>query len=65
MYHPKTNYTTDSSTASSNGSEGKPSPPEKIQLETTSNTSSSFENQAGNFGIDCVEFHPTNAKFTS
>jgi hypothetical protein len=34
-------------------------------METTSNTSSSFENQNNNFGIDCMEFHPTNAKFSS
>ena len=65
IYHPKTSYTTDSSTASSNGSDGKPSPPEKLQLETTSNSSSSFENQAAHYGIDCVEFHPTAPKFTS
>ena len=64
IYHAKC-CTTDSSTASSNGSDGKPSPPEKQQMETTSNISSSFENQNTNFGIDCVEFHPTNAKFSS
>jgi hypothetical protein len=34
-------------------------------METTSNTSSSFENQNTKFGIDCVEFRPTNAKFSS
>lgn len=34
-------------------------------METTSNVSSSFDNQNTNFGIDCCEFHPTKAKFSS
>ena len=57
-----------SSTASSNGSDGKLSPEQKHQLEISSNHSSSFEaqNKSSNFGIECEEFKPkSNGKFNS
>ena len=57
-----------SSTASSNGSDGKLSPEQKQQLEISSNHSSSFEahTKSSNFGMECEEFRPkSNSKFQS
>ena len=66
-YLPK-NESSNESTASSNGSDGKLSPQQKQQMETSSTNSSSFDSQNKNssFGIDCEEFKPkSNSKFSS